>query len=154
MRDVFSSSVALLRFFIVVVVVVAIATALGGMSYFQGSFAFTQAQTALSYMDYAGLFMAVGFFIVSVGLAALSRNSRVFMPISLISLIVAVLFSAVFSDTYLALVSDSALTTAAESLPIINLLATNLPLFIGVMGLTVITALYTSIGGGGRRAAR
>jgi len=151
MRDVFSSSVALFRFFILVVIVVAISTALGGMSYFNSSFAFAQAQTALSYMDYAGLFMTVGFFIISVGLAALSRNSRVFMPISLMSLVVAIVLSAIFSDTYLALVSNSSLTGAAQSLPIINLLATNLPLLIGVLGLTVITA---DIGGGGRRVSR
>jgi hypothetical protein len=150
--DVLSSSVALTRFFIVVLVVLGIASAIGNIPYFQGTFAFGQAEKALVMMDYVGLFMTVGFFIVSVGLAALSRNNKVFMPISLVFLVITVIVSAVFADVYMVLVSSSFLGSAAESIPIINLLATNLPLLVGVMGLVVIAATYTSVGGGTRAA--
>jgi len=153
MRDVISSSVGMFRFFIVAAVVLAIASSLGAMPYFQGSFAFAQAEKTLAMVDYIGLFLTVGFFVVSVGLAALSVNNRVFMPISLIFLVVSVLLSAIFADVYLVLVSSGPLAQAAQALPIINLLASNMPLVIGVMGLSVILALYTRMGGG-RRAAR
>jgi len=102
------------------------------------------------FMDYAGMFLTVGFFVVAVGLAALSPNNRIFMPISLVFLVVSVLISAIMSDTWLALVSQSALSGAAGSLPLINLVASNMPLVIGIMGLVVIAATYTSLGGGQR----
>lgn len=143
----------MIQFFIVTAVVVSIAGALGNISYFSGSFAFGQAQQALAFMDYAGMFLSVGFFVVSVGLAALSRNNKVFMPVSVVFLTVSVLVSAILSDTWLALVSQGALSGAASSLPLINLVASNMPLFIGTMGLIVISATYTSLGGG-RRAPR
>jgi len=153
MRDVISSSVGMFRFFIIAAIVVAIGSSLGSMPYFQGSFAFAQAEQALAMIDYVGLFLTVGFFITSVGLAALSVNNRVFMPISVIFLVISVFLAAIFADVYLVLVSTGPLAAASQSLPIINLLASNMPLVIGVMGLSVILALYTRMGGG-RRAAR
>jgi len=151
MQDVTSSATAFLQFSIVTLVVVAVAGAIGSTSYFSGSFAFSQAESALMMMDYVALFVTTGFFIVSVGLAALSRNNRVFLPISVIALVINVFLAAVFSDTYVALVeSSSFLGGAAESLTILNLLAGNMPLVFGVMGLSVIIALYTSLGGGSR----
>jgi len=150
MRDVLTAIPNLMQFFVVTVIVVAIASGLAGTSYFSGSFAFAQAQQALMFMDYAGMFLTVGFFVVSVGLAALSPNNRIFMPISLVFLVVSVLISAIMSDTWLALVSQGALSGAAGSLPLINLVASNMPLVIGIMGLIVIAATYTSLGGGQR----
>lgn len=138
---------------IVILVVVATAGAIGSTSYFSGAFAFNQAQAALAMMDYVGLFLTLGFFIVSVGFAALSRNNRVFLPISLIFLVVDILLAAIFADIYHVLISTSFIGGAVSTLPIINLILGNFPLMIGVMGLTVILALYTGLGGG-RRAAR
>jgi len=154
MQDVTSSAIGFFQFSIVTLVVVGIAAAIGSTSYFSGTYAFGQAESALMMMDYVALFITTGFFIVSVGLAALSRNNRVFLPISIIALIVNVVLAAVFSDVYVALVEGSSfLGGAAESLTILNLLAGNMPLVFGVMGLSVIIALYTSLGGG-RRAPR
>jgi len=142
MRDTLTAVPKLIQFFIVTAVIVAIASALSGMKYFQGSFAFGQAQKALMFMDYAGMFLTVGFFIVSVGLAALTRNNRVFLPISFVFLVISVLISAIMGDTWVALVSTGPLQSAASSL--------HMPLVIGVMGLTVMIATYTSLGGGVR----
>lgn len=154
LQDVLSSAVGLFAFSITAVIVVGIASALGEMTYFSDSFAFAQASQALAMVDYIGLFLTAGFFVVSVGLAALSRNNRVFLPISVIFLVIDILLAAIFSDVYVALVSNEGfLGSAANSLPILNLLASNMPLLIGTMGLIVIIALYTNLGGG-RRAAR
>jgi len=153
MRDVLSSSVAVFRVFLVILVVIGIATSLSQVPYFSNSFAFAQAEQALAFMDYVGLFMTVGFWIISVGLAALSVNNRVFMPISILFLVINVLLTAIFSDVYIILAETGFLGQASQNLPIINLIASNMPLVFGIMGLTVITALYTQIGGG-RRAQR
>lgn len=154
MQDVLSSTVGLFAFAITALVVVGVASSLGGMSYFSNSFAWAQASSALALVDYIILFLTSGFFVVSVGLAALSINNRVFLPISVIFLVIDVLIAAIFSDVYLSLVNSSTfLGQAASSLTILNLIASNMPLVIGVMGLSVIIALYTRLGGG-RRAAR
>jgi len=153
LQDVTSSMVGIFQFSIVTLIVLGIAGSLGSMSYFSGSSAFQSAQTALSMMDYVGLFITLGFFIVSVGLAALSRNNRIFLPISIIFLVIDVLLAAIFSDIYMVLVNTGFLGGVVSSIPVMNLILVNFPLMIGVMGLTVILALYTSLGGG-RRAAR
>jgi len=154
MQDVLSSTVGLFAFSITAVIVVGIASALGSIPYFSNSFAWAQASQALAMIDYIALFLTAGFFVVSVGLAALSVNNRVFLPISVIFLVIDVLLAAIFSDVYVGLVNSSSfLGQAASSLTILNLLASNMPLVIGVMGLSVIIALYTNLGGG-RRAAR
>lgn len=153
MQDVVTSSVAFLQFALVGLIVAGIAAALGGESFFASSYAFQQAEKALGMIDYIALFSTTGFFIVSVGLAAVSRNNRIFLPISFLFLVVSVILSGVFSDVYVALASQGVLAQAASSLPILNMLAANMPLVFGVMGLTVIIALYTQLGGG-RRVAR
>jgi len=152
MQDTLTAIPKLIQFFIVTAVVVSIASALSGMTYFQGAFAFDQAQKALMFMDYAGMFLTVGFFIVGVGLAALVPSNRAYLPISFIFLVVSILISAVMADTWVALVSTGPLQSAASSLPLINLVASNMPVVIGVMGLVVMIATYTSLGGGSRAA--
>lgn len=155
MRDVLTSGSAFFQFSILVLVVAAAASAIGTVPYFADSFAFSQASTAISMFNYVALFVVLGFFIVSVGLAAFSRNNRVFLPVSILFLVIDVVLSAVFSDVFVALVqSSSLLGSASEILSLMTLLASNLPVVIGVMGLTVIVATYTNIAGGGRRAPR
>lgn len=153
MRDVLTSAVAFLQFAIVALIVVGISSALGGFQYFANSFAFAQASQALSYMNYAGLFLVVGFFIISVGLAAYSVNNKIFMPISVLFLVIDVLLAAVFSDVFVSIVQSTALfQNAGQVLNLMTLLASNLPIVIGTMGLAVIAATYTNIVGGGQRA--
>lgn len=155
MRDVLSSGVAFFQFAVVALIVVGISSALGGFSYFADSFAFAQASTALSYMNYVGLFLVTGFFIVSVGLAAYSVNNKVFLPISALFLVIDVLLAAVFSDVFVSIVQSSSMfQNAGQVLSLMSLLASNLPLVIGTMGLTVLIATYTNVVGGGQRASR
>jgi hypothetical protein len=154
LQDLVTSAVSTFQYAIVLLIAIAIMAALGSTAYFDSSFAFQQAQAALQFQDYTVLFMVVGFFIISVGLAALSVNNRIFLPISVMMLIVDVLLAAIFADVFSALAANPALSSAANSLPLANLLLGNFPLVIGMMGLIIIVATYTQLGGGGRRAAR
>src|SRR6056297_1729005 len=155
MRDVLTSGVAFFQFAIVALIVVGISTALGGFSYFSNSFAFAQASQALTYMNYVGLFLIIGFFIISVGLAAYSINNKIFLPISILFLVIDVVLAAVFSDVFVSIVQSTAMfQNAGQVLNLMTLLASNMPVVIGVMGFSVIVATYTNIVGGGQRAAR
>lgn len=154
LEDLTTSLTGIFQYSIIVLIAISITASLGSMNYFSSSFAFQQAEAALAFQDYTALFLTIGFFIVSVGLAALSVNNRIFLPISIVFLIVDVILAAVFADVFLVLANSSFLGTAANQLPLINLILGQFPLVIGVVGLIVILATYTQLGGGGRRATR
>jgi hypothetical protein len=153
MQDVTTSAVALIVFSIVTVTVLGVASAIGSVPYFANSTAFAQAEAALAMMDYVGILLTTGLFVTSIGLAALSRNNRVFLPVSLLVLVIDVVLAAVFSDVFVSLTEKSFLASGASTLGVTSLIASNLPLVIGVLGVVVIIALYTNLGGG-RRATR
>jgi len=123
--------------------------------FFATSEAMAAAGQALSIMDYGSVFLTVGLFVVSILLASQTPSSPVFLPISLLSLALAVFVSAQLGNVYAVISSTGAFQTVAGSLPFSTKMLYNFPYIIGVGGFMIILALYARSGdGGGIRAPR
>ena len=137
-----------------VIIVTAVAGEIGQFQFFSSSSAWQSATAALGYMDYLAPFLQVSLFVIMTAFASRIRTNKVFLPVSFAVLIINVLLAGIFSNVYLAMVTGSALQSAANSLPLWNLLLSNLPLMILISGIGVIGAMYSNIGAGGATGAR
>lgn len=124
--------------------------------FFSNSAAFVKAGEALTVLDFAGVTIMAGFFIGSFVLASRVSTSKLTLPISLAFVVISALIGAIFSNVWSALISGTALTTAAQSLPFMTRILLNLPLLILVSGVLINIALYSRLGQAstGRRARR
>jgi len=125
--------------------------------FFANSAAFTSVGKTLTVLDYAGASVMVGLFLASFVVSTRIQATKLALPISLLFVVISSLIGAVFSNVWSGLVSGTALTTAAQSLPFMNRILLNLPVLIAVSGVLVNVALFSNIGavtGTGRRARR
>jgi len=122
--------------------------------FFANSAAFVKAGEALTVLDYAGVTIMAGFFIGSFVLASKVQASKLTLPISLAFVVISALIGAIFSNVWSGLVTGTALTSAAQSLPFMSRILLNLPLLIIVSGVLINIALYGRVGSPTTRARR
>lgn len=143
---------------VTLLVVFKVYNALNGFAFFSSSAAFQNAGQALSVLDYAAGFSMAAFMLGSFYFASRVRTSKIFLPISIVFMVISVWVSSVFSNTFAVLINQSGFSSVSSSIPITKQVVTNLPLFMLVAGSLINIALYSRIGfsggGGGRRAAR
>ena len=154
-NDLFTVSVTVFVFAISLMMAKKMQTGLTNSSPFFGdSEAMAAVSTSLGIMDYGTVFLTVGLFVVSIMLATRIPTNPVFLPVSLLSLALAVFVSGQLANVYLMIGNTTAFQAVANSLPFSTKVLSNFPLVIGVGGFMIILALYAREGGGAVRAAR
>lgn len=156
MQDLPAQMTLLLQLGVTLLGVFTVYNGLTEFGFFANSPAFVKAGEALTVLDFAGVTIMAGFFIGSFVLASRVSTSKLTLPISLAFVVISALIGAVFSNVWSGLVTGTALTTAAQSLPFMSRILLNLPLLIIVSGVLINIALHSSIGQptAGRRARR
>ena len=113
-------------------------------SMFANSIAMQKSAQALTTLDYASVAITLGLFMLAIGLASQVRTNKIFLPITIIILAVDVVLAAVLSNVFVAIAKSSGFASALTSLPFVKIQMLNFPLIIGIGGLMVILALFTT----------
>jgi Ca2+/Na+ antiporter len=95
-----------------------------------------------SSLDNAFLLLTMGLCIVSLIMAALVRVHPIFLVLFIIAFIFVIYFSAVLSNIYSEMASNSQLSTEADKLIFVSLILGKLPLFIGIFGILLMIVMY------------
>jgi hypothetical protein len=152
-QDIPAQTVMLFRLGTTLLVTYLIYDNLMRFSFFSNALPMKKAGAALQALDYGMVFLMIGMFTTSFFLASKVRNSKLFIPLSFMFLIISVWISSIFSNIWSVMVKGSVLGSVANSLPFASRILLNLPLLMFASGSIIIVALYTRVGGG-RRAAR
>lgn len=108
----------------------------------------TTAGGAVESYDYILLIFYFGLFLAVIISAMFIQSHPMFFFASLLLLVISVFLAAPFANAYLSFKDDPSLSTEIASLTMSGYILEYLPLFIAVMGVIVIVALYVKISGG------
>jgi len=153
-QDLFYIAAYIFSFGVTLIVASQLLNSLQSHSFFAGKAPIEAAATSLGILDYGMIFLTVGMFVASILLAASIPANRVFLPISLLTLVIAVFVSAQLGNVYTAIASTGAFEEVVSTLPWASEILYNFPFLIGVGGFLIILAMYTRDSGGGTRAPR
>lgn len=98
--------------------------------------------TALLLFDGIFLFYLIGLGMMTVVLAYYINTHPIFFIFSVLSLIISVITAALITNVFVEFGSNSVLSTAALSYPLTMTAMQNLPIFIGILGVLTMLALY------------
>jgi hypothetical protein len=98
-------------------------------------------------IDNMFLIFMVGMGLAALILASLVRVHWIFIVFFIILLIAIIFFSAIFSNIYQEMASNSEMITYADQLTFTSLIMSYLPLFVGVFGFIMMIIMY-KMGGG------
>lgn len=122
--------------------------------FLMGMQAFQNSMTALGYFDYLPVAFMVGSFISSMYLAAQVRASPIFLPISMIFLIIATFIGYVFTIIPTEMAQHTVVAEVFGTMGMTSTALSNLHIIVLVTGLAGMITLYAFQGTprGGRRA--
>ncbi|EMA06151.1 hypothetical protein SAMN05443574_14013 [Haloarcula vallismortis] len=152
--DLFHIAALLFGFGVSLVVASKLLDSLMQNQFFAGKAPMQSAAQALSILDYGMIFLTVGLFVSSIILAAYIPANRIYLPISLLTLVIAVFTSAQLANAYTVIASTQAFQAVTDTLPWATRILYNFPYLIGIGGFLIILAMYTRDSGGGTRVAR
>jgi len=120
---------------------------------FNNSTAFEQAAgSSLGVFNTAIIFLLVGMVVASVVLAARIPANPIFLPISLILLVMVILIGTIMSNVFVEFAEVPAMQEVVNFLPQVTWVMKNMHIVMGVAGFVLVVAMYSTSGGKERRA--
>jgi len=95
-----------------------------------------------SSFDNVFLFVVIGLALATLAMAALVPVHPIFLVFYIIGLIITIVLSAIFSNIYNAMASNSQLVAQANQLTNISFIIGNLPFIIGIFGILLMAVMY------------